>query len=216
MLEYVVLPGGPFYENTYVVSDESRDCIIIDPGCSNFEEEKRLMDYIEVKCLRPVRLINTHCHIDHVLGNAFVSKTWGIFPEYHEMEKIVMDSCEMVAANYGIPYNPSPKALHLIEVPGTIAFGNTKLDVLFTPGHSPGSISLVSHEHKIVFSGDVLFRDSIGRYDLPGGDFPTLEKSIREQLYVLPDDYKVLSGHGPETTIGYEKKNNPFVQPMSA
>ena len=211
MLEYAVFEGGPFLENTYIVSDETRDCIIIDPGCSNPIEEKQLLDYIEVKCLKPTRLINTHCHIDHVLGNAFISKRFGLLPEYHEIEKIVMDSCEMVAANYHIPYNPSPKAEKYLEVPGKVEFGNTELELRFTPGHSPGSVVLISHEHKTIFAGDVLFQGSIGRTDLPGGDFATLEKSIREQLYTLDNEYKVFPGHGPETSIGFEKANNPFV-----
>ena len=211
MLEYAVLEGGPFLENTYIVHDDSRECIIIDPGCSNTEEQKRLLDYIEVKCLKPTRLINTHCHIDHVLGNHFVAKRFGLVPEYHNLESIVMDSCEMVAAQYHIPYTPSPKAESFLEVPGKISFGNTELDLLFTPGHSPGSVSLVSYEHKLIFAGDVLFRDSIGRYDLPGGNFDTLKQSILNELYTLDDDFRVLPGHGPETSIGYEKKNNPFV-----
>lgn len=215
MLEYAVFEGGPFSENTYILSDESRDCIIIDPGCSNSQEQKRLLDYIEVKCLRPKRLINTHCHIDHVLGNNFISKRFALLPEYHKIESIVMDSCEMVAARYHIPYTPSPKATTFLEIPGKINFGNTELELLFTPGHSPGSVSLVNHEHKFIFAGDVLFRESIGRADLPGGDFNTLEKSIREELYTLADDYKVLPGHGPETTIGHEKKHNPYVSAIN-
>jgi len=216
MLEYAVFEGGPFLENSYILSDETRECIIIDPGCSNVAEQKRIIDYLEVKCLQVKRLINTHCHIDHVLGNHFISTRFNVLPEYHKIESIVMDSCEMVAVNYGIPYTPSPKAVSFLETPGTIRFGNTTLELRFTPGHSPGSISLVNHKHQIVFAGDVLFQDSIGRTDLPGGDFTTLEKSIREQLYTLDDQYVVCSGHGNETTIGHEKKNNPFVRPVEA
>ncbi len=211
MLEYAVLAGGPFLENTYIVSDETRECIIIDPGCSNDAEQKRLLDYIEVKCLQPKRLINTHCHIDHVLGNHFVFKHFGLVPEYHPLESVVLEFAEISAQRYQIPYSKSPVASSFLEVPGSVEFGNTQLELRFTPGHSPGSVSLVSHEHQLIFAGDVLFRDSIGRTDLPGGDFDTLRNSIWEQLYTLKDDYKVLSGHGPETTIGYEKKNNPFV-----
>ena len=212
MLEYAVLEGNPFMENTYIVYDDTRECIIIDPGCYDAAEQKRLMDYIEVKCLRPKRLINTHCHIDHVLGNMFVSKHFGLKPEYHKIEEIVMASCVQVASKYHIPYTPSPVAEKYLEAGQTITFGNTELEVRFTPGHSPGSVSLVNHEHKIIFAGDVLFQGSIGRTDLPGGNFEILEKSIKEQLYVLDDDYKVLPGHGDETTIGIEKRTNPFVK----
>lgn len=212
MLEFAVLEGNPFMENTYIVYDDTREAVIIDPGCSTTEERKQLMDYIEVKCLKPKRLLNTHCHIDHVLGNKYVGTVFGLKPEYHKIEQQVLDSCEQVAAMYHIPYDPSPHAERYIETGEIIEFGNTKLEVRFTPGHSPGSVIFINHEHKVIFAGDVLFQGSIGRTDLPGGDFDTLEKSIRDQLYTLPDDYRVLPGHGGETTIGVEKKSNPFVK----
>ena len=215
MLQYAVLLGNPFMENTYLVYDETRTCIIIDPGCYDESERKRLMDYIEVKCLRPVRLINTHCHIDHVLGNEFISKRFNLLPEYHKIEQIVLDSCERVAANYHVPYTPSPNADLFLEAGDIVKFGNTELEVRFTPGHSPGSIVLINHEHKLIFAGDVLFEGSIGRTDLPGGDFDTLANSIRVELYTLGDDYVVLPGHGESTTIGQEKRTNPFVKAVN-
>lgn len=212
MLEYIVLPGNPFMENTYIISDASRECIILDPGCSTAEERKRLVDTIEMKCLRPVQLINTHCHIDHVLGNRYVSKRFGLMPKYHEKEQRVLESCAIVSAQYGIPYEESPHAAEYLNVEEPLTFGNTEFELRFTPGHSPGSVSLINHEHKMVFGGDVLFRESIGRTDLPGGDMQTLLHSIKTQLFTLDNDYKVMSGHGPETTIGYEKVNNPFLR----
>lgn len=211
MLEYIAIPGNPFMENTYIISDETRECIILDPGCSNKEEQKRLVDYIEAKCLKPVHLINTHCHIDHVLGNKYVSLRFGLTPKYHKEEQIVLEMCEIVSTQYGIPYEKSPVAKEFLVEGEDLKFGNTTFDIRFTPGHSPGSVSLVNHEHKMVFGGDVLFRESIGRTDLPGGDMNTLLESIRTQLFSLGDDYKVMSGHGPETSIGYEKMNNPFL-----
>lgn len=211
MLEYIVLPGNPFMENTYIISDETRECLILDPGCSDKEERKRLVDYIEMKCLKPVLLINTHCHIDHVLGNKYVSTRFGLTPKYHKLEQQVLDQCEWVSAQYGIPYDKSPNALEFLEIGEELSFGNTRFEMRFTPGHSPGSVSLINHEHKLVFGGDVLFRDSIGRADLPGGDMETLLHSIRTELFTLDDDYKVMSGHGQETTIGYEKQHNPFL-----
>lgn len=215
MLEYAVLEGNPFMENTYLVYDETRSCVIIDPGCYDSAERKRLIDYIKVKCLKPVALINTHCHIDHVLGNSYVSKRFGLEPVYHKKEEIVMASCVEVAARYHIPYTPSPLASKYLLEGESISFGNSKLDIVFTPGHSPGSISLINHEHGLIFAGDVLFQGSIGRTDLPGGDFSVLEHSIRTQLYSLPDHFKVLPGHGGETTIGAEKQSNPFVKALS-
>lgn len=215
MLEYAFLEGNPFMENTYLVYDETRSCVIIDPGCYDSAEQKRLVDYIEVKCLKPVALINTHCHIDHVLGNSYVSKRFGLEPFYHKKEEIVMASCVEVAARYHIPYTPSPVATNFLEAGDSISFGNSKLDIVFTPGHSPGSISLINHEHGLIFAGDVLFQGSIGRTDLPGGDFSVLERSIRTEFYTLPDHFKVLPGHGSETTIGAEKQSNPFVKALS-
>ncbi len=212
MLEFVTLPGNPFMENTYIINDETRECIIVDPGCSSKEEQKRLVEYIEIKCLKPVQLINTHCHIDHVLGNKYVSLRFGLTPKYHEEEQQVLDACSWVAGQYGIPYDPSPNAKEFLDVSKPLEFGNSSFELRFTPGHSPGSVSLVNHEHKMVFGGDVLFRDSIGRTDLPGGNMATLLHSIKTQLFTLDDEFKVMSGHGPETTIGYEKVNNPFLQ----
>lgn len=211
-LEYAVLEGNPFSENTYVLYDETRACIIIDPGCYNVTEEKRLRDLLEAKCLKPVQLINTHCHIDHVLGNDWVFTNYQLKPQYHKLEVPVMEANERVAQMYGIPYTVSPVADTFIHENETITFGNTSLEVRLTPGHSPGSLCFINHEHELVIGGDVLFYHSIGRTDLPGGDHQTLLKSIREQLFTLPDTYKVLPGHGNPTTIGEEKKSNPFLQ----
>lgn len=210
-LEYIVLEGNPFMENTYILFDETKECVIIDPGCSNVSEEKRLRDVLDMKCLRPVRLLNTHCHIDHVLGNDWVSRNYKLKPEYHQLEQIVMDHSENVAQRYEIPYTVSPNAETFLTVEDKITFGNTELEIRFTPGHSPGSITFIDHNTRTVFAGDVLFYRSIGRTDLPGGHHETLLESIRTQLYTLEDDYIVLPGHGPKTTIGEEKKENPFV-----
>lgn len=211
-LEYIVLEGNPFMENTYILYDDSKECIIFDPGCSNPEEEKRMRDVIDMKCIRPVRLINTHCHIDHVLGNQWVFKNYQLKPEYHEKEQVVLDSCVEVAKMYGIPYTPSPNADSFLKITDTIKFGNTELEIRFTPGHSLGSLCFIDNETKIVVGGDVLFNGSIGRTDLPGGNHQQLLDSISKELYSLDDDYTVLPGHGPSTTIGQEKKMNPFVR----
>ena len=161
--------------------------------------------------LKPVRLINTHCHIDHVLGNAWVLKQYGLYPEAHRGEIPVLQSCERVAQMYGIPYIPSPPIASFLEAGDTISLGDQLLDVLFCPGHSPASICLYWKAGKLIIAGDVLFHRSIGRTDLPGGDYDTLIESIETQLMVLEDDVTVYPGHGIPTTIGDERRFNPFL-----
>ncbi len=201
-----------FQENTYVLYDSTNECVIIDPGCSNREEEKELVKFIEDKNLKPVLLLNTHCHIDHILGNAFVSITYGLSLHIHKNDLHVLNAGPRIAESYGFPYTPSPQPGHFLEEGQKINFGETVLDIVFTPGHSPGSVCFINHSEKVVIGGDVLFQGSIGRTDLPGGDFQTLADSIKARLYTLPDDYTVYPGHGGETTIGVEKITNPFVR----
>lgn len=204
---------GPFAENTYVLWDDTRECIIIDPGCFGREEEEKLRAFIAQEQLKPVRLINTHCHLDHVFGNPFVVKTWGLGLEMHRADIPVLErfteSCQLFGV--GSEALPQPEPAVFIEEGEKVTFGNSTLDVLFTPGHSPGSISFYSAAHGFIISGDVLFQGSIGRTDLPGGNFDVLIHSIRSQFFPLPDDTTVYSGHGPKTTIGAEKKYNPFL-----
>ncbi len=202
---------NPFSENTYILSDESGECVIIDPGCNISKEEEELKSYIETNNLKPVKLLNTHCHIDHVFGNQFVADTWKLGLEIHRDDLTVLESFPRVCEMYGFPATSQPEPATFLEEGQQIKFGSTTLEILFTPGHSPGSVSFYNEKEKFLISGDVLFQGSIGRTDLPGGSFETLEKSIREKLYVLPEDVKVYPGHGPHTTIGFEKKNNPFV-----
>ena len=213
-MEIGIFTFNDFSENTYVLSDESGQCIIIDPGCNTEKERNQLADYISAKNLTPVRLINTHCHIDHVLGNRFVTENYRLELEAHEGEIPVLESCIMVASMYHIPYNPSPIITKKIEEKDIIKFGKTSLEVLFTPGHSPASISLYNKENNALIAGDVLFKRSIGRTDLPGGSFNTLKASIQNKLYVLPDETVVFPGHGPSTTIGEEKRENEFVRAL--
>ncbi len=201
-----------FSENTYLLYDETLKCAIIDPGCCNKEEENALKIFIASKNLKPILLLNTHCHIDHILGNAFVADTYNLDLHIHKKDLEVLNTGIIVADRYGIPYHPSPDAKVFLEDGETIRFGNTSLDIIFTPGHSPGSICFINHENKSVIGGDVLFQGSIGRTDLPGGDFETLANSIRTKLYTLPDGYTVYPGHGDKTSIGIEKISNPFVK----
>lgn len=204
---------NPFQENTYILYDDTKECIIIDPGCFTQNEKDQLVRFIEEKKLKPVRLINTHCHLDHIFGNRFVAEKYNLELEIHKGEVPVLEAAPMVSANYGIPFpEPSPPASKFLEEGDIVKFGDTELEVLFTPGHSPASISFFCKKDKYVIAGDVLFQGSIGRTDLPGGDFPTLISVIKEKLFPLGDDVKVYSGHMGMTTIGAEKKSNPFLQ----
>ena len=213
MVNVVSFTFNAFQENTWIVIDrESQECVIFDPGCSDRHEQETLKAFVEENAVHPVRLINTHCHIDHVLGNRFVAETWGLSLEIHKGEIPVLASCEMVAGMYSIPYDPSPEPGGFIEAGQELSVGDTVFRALLTPGHSPASLSFFFPDDKAVIAGDVLFHGSIGRTDLPGGDYDTLIRSIREQLYPLGDEVRVYPGHGSSTTIGYERLTNPFVK----
>jgi hydroxyacylglutathione hydrolase len=203
---------NPFEENTYIIIAPNKDCIIIDPGCFDEKERNELIDFIKDNQLKPVRLINTHCHIDHILGNAFVATTYHLGLEIHEGEIPVLQAGMTIAGMYGIPYNPSPDPVSFLKEEEEVILDGHALKVLFTPGHSPASICLYNEKDSWVIGGDVLFYESIGRTDLPGGDFNTLINSIRTQLFTLPDNVVVYPGHGQETRIGFEKMFNPFLQ----
>ncbi|NNE26202.1 MAG: MBL fold metallo-hydrolase [Saprospiraceae bacterium] len=200
-----------FQENTYVLYDDTKECVIIDPGCNTEAERQELVDYIESAGLKPVKLVNTHCHIDHVLGNDFVARKYHLSLEAHEGESVVLSNMQSVANMYGIPYTPSPPIEVHLDESKVLKFGNTELQILFTPGHSPASISFFHASSEQLIAGDVLFRGSIGRTDLPGGDFDTLIASIKDKFYSLGDDVHVYCGHGPTTTIGMERRTNPFL-----
>jgi hydroxyacylglutathione hydrolase len=202
---------NPFQENTYILSDETGECLIIDPGCYDASEQKKLEGYIEEKGLKPIKLILTHSHIDHILGCAFVFRRYGLKPIMHQNDLPGLEMAPQYGQMYGIRMEPSPEPLSFLKEGDVVNFGNSKLDVLFTPGHSPGSVTLYSKSDRFLISGDVLFYGSIGRTDLPGGDHDALISSIKNNLLVLDDETIVYSGHGPETDIGYERKNNPFL-----
>ena len=201
---------NPFMENTFLVYDETRETLIIDPGCYEDYEKEELKKFIEENSLKVLKLINTHCHVDHCLGNKFVKDTFGVPLVLQETEEQVLRSVVAYAPSYGFNEYEEAEVDEYIDHGDIIKFGNSGLLVLSVPGHSPGHIALVNQEEKICISGDVLFRESIGRTDLPGGNFDTLIESIHNQLFNLPDDTIVYSGHGPVTTIGEEKLVNPF------
>lgn len=203
---------NPVQENTYVLYNDKKQCCIIDPGCYFEEEQRELRDFIDGNGLEPVLLVNTHCHLDHVFGNKFVHDTWGLVLHIHQNEKKMLELAPASGEIWQLPFDNYEGELEFLDPEGHIRVGDDALQTSFTPGHSPGSLSFYSAEAGFVISGDVLFNSSIGRTDLPGGDFETLINSIQTKLFTLPDETKVYSGHGPMTTIGFEKMNNPFVK----
>ena len=200
-----------FQENTYVLYDNTKECVIIDPGCYSNEEQTTLTHFIKENELTPVKLLNTHCHIDHILGNNYVSSHYKIDLEIHENDLPTLRATPEYGHLYGFNVDQSPEPTTLLKDGDTVSFGNSKLEVRYAPGHSAGHVAFISHEDKFVIGGDILFQGSIGRTDLPGGDYDTLINSIKTKLLTLPEDYKVYSGHGPSTTIGFEKSSNPFL-----
>lgn len=200
-----------FQENTLVISDETGECIIIDPGCHIPAETEKLKNYIEKNELKPVMLINTHCHVDHILGNKFVFEEYGLKPEIHKEELVILTSANDYSRMLNLPDPESPLPESFLEDNQILFIGNSILKVIFTPGHSPGHISLYCEEDKFIICGDVLFDGSIGRTDLPGGDYLQLIKSIKTRIFPLGDDIKVYSGHGEPTTTGKERNSNPFL-----
>ena len=202
-----------FMENTFIVYDQTKECIIIDPGCYSEEEKDKLLSFIKSNKLKPTLLINTHCHIDHIFGNNFVNKIWDIELAINKLDLEILNGAHLVAQSYSFNnYEPSPLPSRYIKEGDFITFGQSKLKIIFTPGHAPGHISLYSQKDNFIISGDVLFMNSIGRTDLPGGNYEILIKTIKTKLLTLPEKTKVYCGHGPDTTIDNEKKNNPFLK----
>jgi hydroxyacylglutathione hydrolase len=210
MLTVRVFVFNPFQENTCVLYDETKECVVVDPGCYEASEKKELTDFIRSTDLKVKMLLNTHCHIDHVLGNAFVRETYKTKLFIHRKEEPVLRAVSAYASNYGFHHYEATEPDAYLEEGSAITFGNQRFAILFVPGHAPGHVAFYNKEEKVVIAGDVLFRNSVGRTDLPGGDFDTLIKSIHEKLFTLPDAVTVYPGHGPTTTIGFEKRTNPF------
>jgi len=200
------------YENTYIIYDETKECIIIDPGCSNASEKNELASFILSHGLKPVRLVNTHCHVDHIPGNGFVAETYSVGLEINELEQFILDRAPDYGEMFGIDTGVQPPVKSYLKEGDEIKFGTTTLTLLFTPGHSPGSLTFYNKSEKYAIVGDVLFYKSVGRFDIPGADGSTLFKSITEKLMTLPDDVKIYCGHGQETSIGFERANNPFLR----
>tara|TARA_B100001287_G_scaffold276656_1_gene288484 strand:+ start:938 stop:1576 length:639 start_codon:yes stop_codon:yes gene_type:complete len=203
---------NPFQENTYIIYDDTKECVIIDPGCYYEYEKKELKSFINQKKIIPKKLINTHCHIDHVFGNKFITSNWNIPLLAHKKEEYTLENNKFVSESYGFDnYEISPKIDQFLKCEDIVKFGKSQLNVIFTPGHSPGHICLINKKDKIIISGDLIFKNSIGRTDLPGGNFETLMNSIKNKIINLEEEYQIFSGHGENTTLKNEKKNNPFL-----
>lgn len=202
---------SPVQENTYVVYNELGEACIIDPGCYYQNERNQLKELIKTTDLQPKYLLNTHCHLDHVFGNKFIHDTYGLNLHLHPLEEKVLAFAPTSGEMWGLPFENYEGPLVFLEESDTITLGNDTFQIFLTPGHSPGSICFYLKDQGLLIGGDVLFRESIGRTDLPGGDHETLLNSIRVKLFTLPDEVVVYPGHGPTTTIGYEKRNNPFL-----
>ena len=200
-----------FPVNCYVLSDESGEAVVIDPGCFYPEEKQMLKDYLLDNNLTLKHVLCTHLHLDHIFGNPYLYKEFGLQPEGGQQDEFWLDQASAMARNFGFIYDEKQPALGKYICEGdTITFGDTTLKAIHVPGHSPGSIVFYSPEAACVFSGDVLFYGSIGRADLKGGNFDDLKEGICNHLFTLPAETRVYPGHGPSTSIGYEKNNNPF------
>jgi hydroxyacylglutathione hydrolase len=201
-----IFPFNPFQVNTYVVYDETGECMIVDAASYSSSEENMLKKFITDNQLIPVLLVNTHTHIDHILGNNFVSDTWGLKPVIHKDGLPFIENAVNFATTYGFEIAEPVKPEEFVLDGEVLTFGNQEFRILETPGHAAGSICLYNEKENLVIAGDVLFHNSIGRTDLPTGNFDVLAKSIYQKLFTLPDKTIVYCGHGSSTTIGDEKK----------
>ena len=211
MLQIKVLTFNPVQENTYVLYNEFNQCIIIDPGCYFDYEKDELKSFIEKNHLVPKMLLNTHCHLDHVFGNKYVAEEYKLTLHIHKNEEELLKMAPASGLMFNLPFDNYKGELIFLKEGEVVSLGDDSLKVIYAPGHSPGSICFYCEKQKFIIGGDVLFQNSIGRTDLPGGSMEGLVKNIREKLFTLPGDVTVYSGHGPETTIAEEKESNPYL-----
>lgn len=203
---------SPFQENTFLVYDETGECVIIDPGMLFENENTAFVEAINRLKLKPVRVLLTHAHLDHLFGCAFIYKEYGLLPEGHAADEFILENTIFYATQFGIELSENPPKLgKYLSEDDKICFGKTTVEIIHVPGHSPGSLAYYVPEDKTLFSGDVLFRYDIGRTDLEGGSHEQLINSIKEKLMILPDDVEVYPGHGPKTMIGSERGSNQWI-----
>jgi len=201
---------SPIQVNTYIITGDGKECVIIDCGCYSRDEEKKLEDMLAARELKPVMLLDTHCHLDHVFGNRFLMERYGLRPWFHEGDRYNYQNAPRQALMFGLSMEPPPEPEGYLTDGQVISAAGVTLKVITVPGHSPGGIAFYSEADGMVFTGDALFAGSIGRSDLSGGDHEQLMENIRDKLFVLPPETVVYPGHGPETTIREEAENNPF------
>lgn len=210
-MEIKVFVTNPWEENTVLLYDETGEAVVIDCGCFTENEQERFTRFLEEKHLKLKALLNTHLHIDHIFGNAFIYREYGLQTQAGEADNFLLEKACDHGTMFGIGGMEQPPAAGKFLKDGDrVTFGNTELEVIAVPGHSPGSLCYYNRNAKLLIAGDVLFSGSVGRSDLPGGDGRLLLEGIRTKLFVLGDDVQVIPGHGPSTTIEKEKKYNPF------
>lgn len=202
---------NPVQENTYLLYNESKQCLIIDPGFYFDHEKDEILDYIRTNALVPVKLMNTHCHFDHVFGNKTIAEKFNLTLHIHPLEKAVLDFAPASGLMFNLAFDNYTGSTHWLNEGDMVHLGEDKLMAIHVPGHSPGSLCFYCEAQQFLIGGDVLFRESVGRTDLPLGDGPALIENIRNKIFTLPDEVTVYPGHGPETTIGHEKRYNPFL-----
>lgn len=212
MLTVSAFSFNPFSENTYILHNDQKECILIDPGCSNHQEKHVLEHYIHSNDLQPKYIFLTHTHIDHVMGLNFAKNKWNVPIIAHPLAAKSILATEMVAKLYGLSVETPPEIDEFKNEGDEIILGNEKMSLLFCPGHAPDHLVLYSKENEFAIVGDVIFQGSIGRTDLPGGNFETLMESIHTKLLVLPENTVLFPGHGTQTTIKEEISNNPFLK----
>lgn len=213
MLHIEQMVFNPFQENTYIVYADNGDCAIIDPGMLFEQEQEQLVEKISSLKVVPRLLLQTHLHVDHVLGSRFVSEKYGLELMAHEADEFLIGQFRNMAAAFGMDIDEDPPApVHKLKDGDPVKLGDVSFEVIHIPGHSPGGIVFYSSEEKVLFAGDVLFKGSVGRSDLPRGNQHELIDRIKKRLLVLPDNVTVYPGHGPFTTIGEERSTNPFLQ----
>lgn len=210
-MKIACLQFNPIQENTYIVWDDTRECIVIDAGNSSARENTALDNFITKNELKPVMAVNTHGHFDHTLGVGHLKATYGVPFALSFKDKFLLEAASASGSVFGMTIPPLPMPEIDLDATPEVKFGTTTLRVIPTPGHTPGHVALFCEQNKALFTGDTLFRESIGRTDLPGGDYSWIMRSILDNLLPLGDEVKVYPGHGPETTIGHESIYNPFI-----
>lgn len=211
MIKIATFAFNPFGENTYILFDDTRKCAIIDAGNYSEKENQTLVSFIEKNDLQPIMCLNTHGHVDHVCGVEFVQRQWGVPFALHSADSSVLEMGPLFAQNLGFNLDSVPLIDIDLAINQTIELGNNTLQIIHTPGHTPGHISIYVPDQELLLTGDLLFKESIGRTDLPGGDYPTIMNSIIERVIPLGNNTKIFPGHGPSTTISHEIMFNPFI-----